>query len=79
MSILDVTNLRKEYPSFLLDDISFSLQEGQITGFIGRNGAGKSPFCVERITERHRVSGHGGRGASPHSRVGHRLAARPRV
>ena len=42
MSILDVKALRKEYPSFLLDDISFSLQEGQITGFIGRNGAGKS-------------------------------------
>ena len=42
MSILEVKNLRKEYPSFLLDDISFSLREGQITGFIGRNGAGKS-------------------------------------
>lgn len=42
MSILEVKNLRKEYPSFVLDDISFSLREGQITGFIGRNGAGKS-------------------------------------
>ncbi|MBQ1251596.1 MAG: ABC transporter ATP-binding protein, partial [Firmicutes bacterium] len=42
MSILEVSGLRKEYPSFLLDDISFSLAEGKITGFIGRNGAGKS-------------------------------------
>ena len=42
MSILEVCNLRKEYRSFLLDDVSFSLEEGKITGFIGRNGAGKS-------------------------------------
>lgn len=42
MSILEVKNLRKKYPSFLLNDISFSLKEGMITGFIGRNGAGKS-------------------------------------
>ena len=42
MSILEVSGLRKEYPSFVLDDISFSLAEGKITGFIGRNGAGKS-------------------------------------
>ena len=42
MSILEVKNLRKVYPSFTLDDVSFSLEEGKITGFIGRNGAGKS-------------------------------------
>ena len=42
MNVLELKNLRKEYPSFLLDDISFSLEEGKITGFIGRNGAGKS-------------------------------------
>ncbi len=40
MSILTVDRLSKKYPSFLLDDVSFSLEKGRITGFIGRNGAG---------------------------------------
>ena len=42
MSIVEVSNLRKEYPSFRLRDVSFSVQQGRITGFIGRNGAGKT-------------------------------------
>lgn len=42
MNIVKVENLRKEYPSFLLDNISFNLEAGKITGFVGRNGAGKS-------------------------------------
>lgn len=40
--ILKVENLRKEYETFLLDDISFELEEGYIMGFIGSNGAGKT-------------------------------------
>ncbi len=42
MDILSVCNLKKTYPAFVLDQISFSLAQGKITGFIGRNGAGKS-------------------------------------
>lgn len=42
MSILEVRGLGKSYPGFSLADVSFSLEEGKITGFIGRNGAGKS-------------------------------------
>lgn len=42
MNVLSVSDLRKTYPSFTLDGVSFSLEEGKITGFIGRNGAGKS-------------------------------------
>lgn len=42
MSVLEVNKLCKNYPSFRLDDVSFCLEEGKITGFIGRNGAGKS-------------------------------------
>lgn len=42
MSILAVSHLTKRYPTFLLDDVSFSLEKGSITGFIGRNGAGKT-------------------------------------
>ena len=42
MNALSVKNLNKTYPSFVLDNVSFSLEKGEITGFIGRNGAGKS-------------------------------------
>ncbi len=42
MSILEVKGLSKRYPGFTLSDVSFSLEEGRITGFIGRNGAGKT-------------------------------------
>ncbi len=41
-SILEVNGLVKRYPGFTLDHVSFSLEEGKITGFIGRNGAGKT-------------------------------------
>ena len=42
MSIAEVKNLNKAYPSFRLKNVSFSLEAGRITGFIGRNGAGKT-------------------------------------
>lgn len=42
MSIVTVNGLYKHYPSFSLKDVSFSLEAGRITGFIGRNGAGKT-------------------------------------
>ncbi|MBG9791830.1 sodium ABC transporter ATP-binding protein [Paenibacillus dendritiformis] len=41
-SILEVTGLHKQIGSFSLQDISFSLQEGCITGLVGINGAGKT-------------------------------------
>ena len=41
-TILEVRGLRKEYPKFTLDGISFDLHEGEIMGLIGRNGAGKT-------------------------------------
>lgn len=42
MNVLEITDLCKSYPQFTLDHVSFSLEQGKITGFIGRNGAGKS-------------------------------------
>ena len=42
MSILNVQKLVKRYPAFELKEVSFSLDNGRITGFIGRNGAGKT-------------------------------------
>ena len=40
--ILEVSGLRKTYGNFSLQDITFSLPEGCIAGFIGINGAGKT-------------------------------------
>lgn len=42
MSIVEIKNLTKEYPTFRLQDVSFTLEAGRITGFIGRNGSGKT-------------------------------------
>lgn len=41
-SMLEVIDVRKTYPSFSLKDVSFTVEPGQIMGFIGRNGAGKT-------------------------------------
>lgn len=41
-NILEVKGLNKTFQNFSLQDVSFSLPEGCITGFIGINGAGKT-------------------------------------
>lgn len=42
MNALEVTNLKKVYPAFTLDNVSFAVEEGKIAGLVGANGAGKS-------------------------------------
>lgn len=41
-NVLEVKHLCKRYPQFELKNVDFELEQGKITGFIGRNGAGKS-------------------------------------
>ncbi len=41
-NVLEIRNLRKEYPGFTLRDVSFALPPGAIMGLIGPNGAGKT-------------------------------------
>ncbi|RAU90921.1 ABC transporter ATP-binding protein [Paenibacillus sp. YN15] len=41
-TILEVKDLRKSYPTFSLNNVSFRLFENTITGFIGVNGSGKT-------------------------------------
>lgn len=57
MSILQVNNLKKEYPSFLLDNVTFSLEPGRITGFVGRNGSGKTTTIKSMLNLIHPSSG----------------------
>jgi ABC-2 type transport system ATP-binding protein len=43
MSIIEVKNLAKHFTSIAaVDDISFSVNEGEVFGFLGPNGAGKT-------------------------------------
>lgn len=39
---VEIRNLTKRFPKFYLDNISFSVPAGFVSGFIGENGAGKT-------------------------------------
>ena len=40
---IEVTGVRKRFgPTLALDGMTFTVQPGQVTGFVGPNGAGKS-------------------------------------
>ena len=39
---IEINNLNKHYKDFELRDVTFKVPSGQVTGFIGQNGAGKS-------------------------------------
>lgn len=41
-NVIEIKNVNKNYKTFSLSNISFSLKEGEIIGIIGENGAGKS-------------------------------------
>lgn len=57
MSIVEIRNLNKFYPTFRLEDVSFDIPEGEITGFIGRNGAGKTTTIKSMLNLVHPDSG----------------------
>lgn len=42
MNALEIKGLCKRYSGFSLEDVSFTLPMGTITGLVGRNGAGKT-------------------------------------
>ena len=55
--ILTVSGLSKAYPSFSLKNVSFSVPAGSITGFIGRNGSGKTTTLKSLVNLVHPDSG----------------------
>lgn len=42
MDAITLQNVSKQYPSFLLDSVTFHVPMGSVVGLIGENGAGKS-------------------------------------
>ena len=57
MSIVEVRELTKKYPSFELKQASFNVEQGRITGFIGRNGAGKTTTIKSMLNLIHTSGG----------------------
>lgn len=57
MKVLEVKHLCKYYDKFHLEDVSFSVEEGEIMGFIGRNGAGKTTTLKSILNLIHLTSG----------------------
>ena len=55
--ILTVSGLNKSYGDFSLKDVTFSLLEGCITGFIGVNGAGKTTTLRTLLGLTNKLSG----------------------
>ena len=64
MSLLEINNLRIEFPSrhdvaIAVDDVSFSLEAGEVLGLVGESGAGKSTIgngIVQLLSQPGRVA-----------------------
>ncbi len=41
-NVIELKNVTKDYGDFKLDNVTFSVPEGSVCGFIGQNGAGKT-------------------------------------
>lgn len=71
-TVIDVQNLHKRYGSVTpVDDVSFSVEEGEIFGILGPNGVGKTTTveCIQGI----RTPDKGSirvLGLDPHTQVG---------
>ncbi|HHW99658.1 MAG TPA: ABC transporter ATP-binding protein [Firmicutes bacterium] len=57
-NVLEIVGLRKQFPGFLLDNVSFSIPKGTIMGLIGENGAGKSTTINLILNELRADAGH---------------------
>ena len=42
MNPVEISHLTKHYPDFSLNDVTFSVPAGYVTGFVGANGSGKT-------------------------------------
>src|SRR6185436_1277770 len=85
MPVIEITNLTKDYEVGFwrkrkvraLDDLSLSIDRGQVFGFLGANGAGKTTTLkllmrlIFPTTGRARILGHDIQDVSMHQRIGY--------
>ena len=57
MNKVEIKNLNKKYPNFSLENVSFSIPKGYVTGFIGKNGMGKTT-TIKSIISLNRYDGN---------------------
>ncbi len=58
MAILETENIRKEFgPTLAVDNLNFSLEQGQVLGLVGPNGAGKTTLLRMLATVLNPTSG----------------------
>lgn len=58
MNAMEIQGLCKRYPAFELKNVTFSVPQGAVMGFIGRNGAGKSTTIKSILGLVHLDAGH---------------------
>lgn len=67
MSVIEVQQLTKRYGDVVaVDDLSFTVEPGSITGFLGNNGAGKSTTMRALLGLVHPTSGTATIGGEPY-------------
>lgn len=54
---IEVTNLSKQYTNFNLENVTFSVPQGSIMGFVGENGAGKTTTIKSILNLIHKDGG----------------------
>ena len=59
MSLVTISHLSKKFRTHtVVDDLSFSVEEGDVYGFLGQNGAGKSTTIRMLLTLITPTTGH---------------------
>ena len=58
MNAMEIRGICKRYPAFELKNVTFSVPQGAVMGFIGRNGAGKSTTIKSILGLVHLDAGH---------------------
>ena len=58
MNAMEIRGLCKRYPAFELKNVTFSVPQGAVMGFIGRNGVGKSITIKSVLGLVHLDAGH---------------------
>ncbi|VEG29206.1 ABC transporter ATP-binding protein [Actinomyces howellii] len=68
MNPVEIRHLTKRYPAFALEDVTFDVEKGLVTGFVGANGSGKTTTIKAVLGMIHPDAGTAT--TLPHERIG---------